>query len=276
MCENKATSGCSRAAYSCSNMATSAQTVLTRPSQVIIMWFHAGQHVRGPSPEEADIENVNPQAVSSKPVVNPAGAPSALTPSLPAAPAAAPNQAVSQAPPLPASLDTTPAVGTKPFVSSKVLSEALFGANDSPRAALTAKAPVSPFAQASTAAGVGGRAEPGAGARPRGAALSTGLEEGVSSRVQRLDGTPKHSGMAERVEEALMSATSPFSRQLSSGEVKPVLARLSQAATATMPATGQQRTVPQTVRGSEAAAEGARPQGRPGVAASTTGTLASL
>ncbi|KAL3150491.1 hypothetical protein ABBQ32_000312 [Trebouxia sp. C0010 RCD-2024] len=234
----------------------------------------SGQHMRGPSPEEADVENVNPQAVSSKPVINPAGAPSVLSPSLSAAPAAAPNQAVSQAPPLAASLDTTPAVGAKPFVSSKVLSEALFGTNDSPRAALTAKTPVSPFAQASTAAGVGGRAEPGAGAHPGGAVPSTGLEEGVSSRVQRLDGTPKQSGMAERVEEALMSATSPFSRQLSSGEVKPVLARLSQAETATMPATDQQRAVPQTVRGSGAASEGARAQARPGDASSITGAVA--
>ena len=230
--------------------------------------------MRGPSPEEADIENVNPQAVtvSSKPSV---GAPSALTPSLSAAPAALPNPAATQALPVPASIQTTPTAGAKPFVSSKVLSEALFGANESPRAALTAKTPVSPFAQASTAGGAAGRAEPGAAARPADAGPSVGLEEGGSSRVQRLDGTPKRSGMAERVEEALMGTTSPFSRRVSSGEVKPVLARVSQAASAAIPGTDQQHAVPLAVRGSELAAEGSRVQGRSREAATTTGTLAS-
>lgn len=233
--------------------------------------------MRGPSPEEADIENVNPQAVSSKPAVDPAGAASALSPSIPAAPAVVPHQTLSKASPLSGSSQTaTPAAaaaaGIKPFVSSKVLSEALFGPSDSPRAAMTAKTPVSPFAQASTAAGAGASTKPGAGARQGGAAPRSSLEEGVSSRVQRLDGTQRHSGMAERVEEALMGTTSPFSRQLSSGEVKPVLARLSQQAPATTPGTDEPHAMPQAVGGLEPAAEVARAPGLPEEAASTTGT----
>jgi len=52
--------------------------------------------------------------------------------------------------------------------------------------------------------------------------------EGVSTEQPRFSGlSSKDTSRAERIEEALMSSTSPFSRRLSSEEVKPVMARLS-------------------------------------------------
>ena len=225
--------------------------------------------------EESDIENVNPQAAAAN-KVNQGGAFPALSPSVPAAWASAPNQTLSEAAPLPGSLQTTSAAapaaaasapGAKPFVSSKVLSEQLFGSGESPQVSTAVKAPVSPFAEASTA-GAGGSTKAGAGAPRPGAVATPGLEAGVSSGVQRLDGTPRDSGNAERVEEALMGSASPFSRTLSSDEVKPVLARLSQTGSIAIreeeqPRAGQQAAGESTVQGS-----------RPEEAANGTGALA--
>lgn len=231
--------------------------------------------MRRSSTEESDIENVNPQAAAAK-QVNPAGAFPALSPSVPAASVTAPNQALSEAASLsgpasaaaPAAAASAP--GAKPFVSSKVLSEQLFGSSESPQAFTAARPPVSPFAEASTAplSGAGGRGLAGAGAPRPAAVANPGLQGGVSSGVQRLDGTPKDSGNAERVEEALMGTASPFSRPLSSEEVKPVLARLSQTGSAAI-GEKEQRAVPQAV--------GGRTQGSlPMEAANTTGALARL
>ena len=224
--------------------------------------------------DEADIENVNPQAVAAK-RVNLAGAPSALGPSVSAAAASVPNQALSKTSPLsgpsqlPSATAPAPAAGTKPFVSSKVLSEALFGTDDPQAASTAVRTPVSPFAEASTAAplsGIGGSAKSGAGAPRLGAVATSTALEGVGSGGQRLDGTPRGSGNAERVEEALMGTSSPFSRPLSSDELKPVLARQSQpGSAAAIQEEEQPQAVPQLVGGSRVAAEAARAQGsRPG------------
>lgn len=213
--------------------------------------------MRRTSTQESDIENVNPQATAAKEGQQ-AGAFTALSPSAPAASLGAPNQALSEAAPPADSRQTAsaaaaaPELGAKPFVSSKVLSEQLFGTDESPQAATAAKAPISPFAQANTAApvsGAGGKGMSGAGAPRPGAVATLGLEEGVSSGVQRLDGTPKDSGNAERVEEALMGAASPFSRPLSSDEVKPVLARLSQTGPVAVQEGERPHAVPQAAQG---------------------------
>lgn len=235
----------------------------------------AGQQVRRTSTQESDIENVNPQASAAKGHQQ-AGAFTALSPSVYAASVGAPNQALSEAAPQADSRQTasaaaTPEPGVKPFVSSKVLSEQLFGTDESPQAVTTAKAPVSPFAEANTAAplaGAGGRGMSGAGAPRPGAVATLGLEEGVSSGVQRLDGTPKDSGNAERVEEALMGTASPFSRPLSSDEVKPVLARLSQTGPAATREEQRPHAVPQ-------AAEGRVLRSHPEKAANTAGAFAN-
>lgn len=233
----------------------------------------AGQHVRRTSTQESDIENVNPLAQTAKGGQQ-AGAFTALSPSVHAASVGAPNQALSEAAPQAASGQTagaaaavaaTPEPAAKPFVSSKVLSEQLFGTGESPQAVTTAKAPVSPFAEANIAAPLGGKGMSGAGAPRPGAVATLGLEEGVSSGVQRLDGTPKDSGNAERVEEALMGTASPFSRPLSSGEVKPVLARLSQTGAS---------SVQEEERPSQAVA-GRVPRSHPEKAVNTTGALES-
>ena len=241
--------------------------------------------MRRSTTEESDIENVNPQAAAAK-QVHPAGASPFSSPSNPAAPVSAPNQAFSEAAPLSGSFQTTGAAapaaaasasGAKPFVSSKVLSEQLFGTSESPRAPTAAKAPVSPFAEASRAAplsGAAGRGKVGAGAPCLGAVATPRLEGGVSSGVQRLDGTPKDSGNAERVEEALMGTASPFSRPLSSDEVKPVLARLSQTGSAAIGEEEQPRAVPQAVE--KSAVEGRAKGSRPVESANTTGALARL
>lgn len=237
----------------------------------------AGQQVRRTSTQESDIENVNPQAPAAK-GDRQVGAFTALSPSVHAASVDAPNQALSYAAPQADSRQTARAAaattepGARPFVSSKVLSEQLFGTDESPQAATTAKAPVSPFAEASTGAplaGAGGKGMSGAGAPRPGAVTTLGLEEGVSSGVQRLDGTPKDSGNAERVEEALMGTASPFSRPLSSDEVKPVLARLSQTGPAATRKEEGPHAMPQ-------AAEGKVPRSHPEEAANTTGALESL
>ena len=117
------------------------------------------------------------------------------------------------------------ATANKPFISSKALSDALFGSSDDPaspiRSPRTAQRPMSPFAEASTTAA------------PAAAAVSTGGTskggvEGVSTEQPRFSGlSSRDTSRAERIEEALMSSTSPFSRRLSSEEVKPVMARLS-------------------------------------------------
>ena len=230
----------------------------------------AGQQVRRTSTQESDVENVNPQAPAAKGGRR-AAAFTALTPSVHAASVGAPNQALPEAAPQADSRQTastaaaTPAPGAKPFVSSKVLSEQLFGTDESPQAVTTAKAPVSPFAEANTAAPLGGKGTSGAGAPRPGTVTTLGLEEGVSSGVQRLDGTPKDSGNAERVEQALMGTASPFSRPLSSDEVKPVLARLSQ----TGPPAFQEEERP-----SQAVA-GRVPRSHPEKAVNTTGALES-
>ena len=196
--------------------------------------------------DEADIENVNPQTVAAKqghPAAFPAGSDLSAPAAAPAV-HAAPDHALSASPPLSgstegpqaAALEAAPAAASKPFVSSKVLSEALFGTGDSSTAtAFSAiKSPTSPFAEASEvspAPAAGASVKAGAGKRP-GTITSTTLDEKVSSGVQRPDGTPRDSGNVERIEEALMSSASPFSRRLSSDEVKPVLARLSQPGSA--------------------------------------------
>ena len=246
----------------------------------------AGQQVRRSFTEESDIENVNPQAAAAK-QVNPAGAVPALSPSsVPAASRNAPDQTLSAAAPPSGSLQTasaaaptaaTSAPGAKPFVSSKVLSEQLFGGGESPQAQPAAKALVSPFAEASTAAplsGAGGRGKAGAGAPRPGPVATPGLEGGVSSGVQRLDGTPRDSGNAERVEEALMGTASPFSRPLSSDEVKPVLARLSQTGSAAIREEEQTRAVPQAA--GESTVERRAQATRPEEASNTTGASARL
>ena len=185
------------------------------------------------SVDEADIENVNPESIAAK-----QGSFAAFSAgpdlSAPAAAPAVPDQALSDSPPLSGSAErqqaaapeAAPAASSKPFVSSKVLSEALFGTGDSSTATAlsAAKSPTSPFAEASTvspAPGAGANVRAGAGKRP-GAVPGTTLDERVSSGVQRPDGTPRDSGNAERIEEALMSSASPFSRRLSSEEVKPI------------------------------------------------------
>ena len=242
--------------------------------------------MRRSTTEESDIENVNPQATAAAKQVNSAGAVPALSPSVHTAAVNAPNQTLSEAAPPSVSLQMASAAapataasapGAKPFVSSKVLSEQLFGAGESPQAQPAAKALVSPFAEASTAAplsGAGGRGKAGAGAPRPGAVATPGLEGGVSSGVQRLDGTPRDSGNAERVEEALMGSASPFSRPLSSDEVKPVLARLSQTGSAAIREEEQPHAVLQAA--GESPME-RRPQGsQPQEASNTTGALARL
>ena len=226
-----------------------------------------GHGVKEASVDEADIENVNPESIAAK-----QGSFAAFSAgpdlSAPAAAPAVPDQALSDSPPLSGSAErqqaaapeAAPAASSKPFVSSKVLSEALFGTGDSSTATAVsaAKSPTSPFAEASTvspAPGAGASVRVGAGKRP-GAVPGTTLDERVSSGVQRPDGTPRDSGNAERIEEALMSSVSPFSRRLSSEEVKPVLARLSQPGSAPIQEEEQPSVVPQTAGGSTARAEG--------------------
>ena len=121
----------------------------------------------------------------------------------------------------------TTATANKPFISSKALSDALFGSSDDPaspiRSPRTAQRPTSPFAEASTTA-----APAAAAAAASTGGSSKGIVEGVSTEQPRLSGlSSKGTSRAERIEEALMSSTSPFSRRLSSEEVKPVMARLS-------------------------------------------------
>ena len=112
----------------------------------------------------------------------------------------------------------------KPFVSSQALSDALFGSSSEPelpvRSLRTAQTPTSPFAEASSTAAP---AVATAGTNNNGV-------EGVLTEQPRVSGASKDTSRAERIEEALMSSTSPFSRRLSSEEVKPVMARLSQDA----------------------------------------------
>ena len=120
----------------------------------------------------------------------------------------------------------TAATANKPFISSKALSDALFGSSDDPaspiRSPRTAQRPTSPFAEASSTAA------PAAAAMSTGGSSKGGVE-GVSTEQPRFSGlSSKGTSRAERIEEALMSSTSPFSRRLSSEEVKPVMARLSQ------------------------------------------------
>ena len=241
-----------------------------------MQFSHAGQQVRRSSTEESDIENVNPQAVAAN-KVNFGG------PSVPAALVTAPHQTLSEAAPPSSSLQTAStaapaaaaaAPAAKPFVSSKVLSEQLFGSGESPQAATAVKAPVSPFAEASTAAplslsGAGGRGMTGAGTPRPGTGATPGLEAGVSSGLQRLDGTSKDSGNAERVEEALMGTASPFSRPLSSDEVKPVLARLSQTGSIASQKEEQPCAVPQAA--GESAVQGRAEESRSEKAANITG-----
>ena len=238
------------------------------------MCSNAGQQVRRSSTEESDIENVNPQAVAAN-KVHFGG------PSVPAALVTASHQTLSEAAPPSSSLQTAStaapaaAPAAKPFVSSKVLSEQLFGSGESPQAATAVKAPVSPFAEASTAAplsGAGGRGMTGAGTPRPGTGATPGLEAGVSSGLQRLDGTSKDSGNAERVEEALMGTASPFSRPLSSDEVKPVLARLSQTGSIAVRKEEQPRAVPQAA--GESAVQGRAEESRSENAANITGALA--
>ena len=114
---------------------------------------------------------------------------------------------------------------SKPFVSSQALSDALFGSSGEPeppvRCPRTAQTPTSPFAQASSTA---------APAVSTAGTNNSGVE-GVLTEQPRVSGmSAKDTSRAERIEEALMSSTSPFSRRLSSEEVKPVMARLSQDA----------------------------------------------
>lgn len=120
----------------------------------------------------------------------------------------------------------TAATANKPFISSKALSDALFGSSDDPaspiRSPRTAQRPTSPFAEASTTAALAAAAASTGGASKEGV-------EGVSTEQPRFSGlSSKGTSRAERIEEALMSSTSPFSGRLSSEEVKPVMARLSQ------------------------------------------------
>ncbi len=122
------------------------------------------------------------------------------------------------------------ATANKPFISSKALSDALFGSSDDPaspiRSPRTAQRPTSPFAQASATAAPAAAA---ASAAVSTGGSSQGVVEGVSTEQPRFSGlSSKSTSRAERIEEALMSSTSPFSRRLSSEEVKPVMARLSQ------------------------------------------------
>ncbi len=119
----------------------------------------------------------------------------------------------------------TAASANKPFISSKALSDALFGSSDDPaspiRSPRTAQKPTSPFAEASTTAA------PAAAAASTGGTSKGGVE-GVLTEQPRFSGlSSRGTSRAERIEEALMSSTSPFSRRLSSEEVKPVMARLS-------------------------------------------------
>ncbi len=121
----------------------------------------------------------------------------------------------------------TAASANKPFISSKALSDALFGSSDDPaspiRSPRTAQRPTSPFAEASTTA-----APAAAAAAASTGGASKGGVEGVLTEQPRFSGlSSKGTSRAERIEEALMSSTSPFSGRLSSEEVKPVMARLS-------------------------------------------------
>jgi hypothetical protein len=118
------------------------------------------------------------------------------------------------------------ASANKPFISSKALSDALFGSSDDPaspiRSPRTAQRPTSPFAEASATAAPAATAAVSTGGSTKGGV------EGVSTEQPRFSGlSSKDTSRAERIEEALMSSTSPFSRRLSSEEVKPVMARLS-------------------------------------------------
>ena len=224
--------------------------------------------MRESSVHEADIENVNPQPVPGK-----QAAAAALHPTAPAAAASLPHQAFSETPPLSgagqgsaapaaapeAAPEVAPgaasAAAVKPFMSSKALSQRLFGTE----AAAAPLRPTSPFAELSTIDPVPGAeadVRAAAGKRP-GAVMGTNLDERRSSGRQRADGTQRDSGNAERIEEALMSSVSPFSRRLSSQEVKPVLATLSQSGPSPIKE-GEQRdsAVPQVAEGSPAATEG--------------------
>ena len=121
----------------------------------------------------------------------------------------------------------TAASANKPFISSKALSDALFGSSDDPaspiRSPRTAQKPTSPFAEASTTA-----APAAAAAAASTGGTSKGGVEDVLTEQPRCSGlSSRGTSRAERIEEALMSSTSPFSRRLSSEEVKPVMARLS-------------------------------------------------
>ncbi|KAL0024653.1 hypothetical protein WJX77_006333 [Trebouxia sp. C0004] len=120
------------------------------------------------------------------------------------------------------------ATANKPFISSEALSDALFGGSHDPaspiRSPRTAQRPTSPFAEASTTA-----APAAAAAAASTTAASKGGVEGVLTDQPRFSGlSSKGTSRAERIEEALMSSTSPFSRSLSSEEVAPVMARLLQ------------------------------------------------
>ena len=213
-----------------------------------------GLHARESTSEEADIENVNPQALTAKHGSLPsttqqpqaAGSPIALAeapllaevkPTSSSTPVALPTptpgvSAVGKQPGVAAAAQSVLPVASasgstanKPFISSQALSDALFGGSDEPalpiRSPRTAQGPTSPFAEASKTAA------PAAAVSTGGS--SKGGVEGVSTEQPRLSGlSSRGTSRAERIEEALMSSTSPFSRRLSSEEVKPVMARLSQ------------------------------------------------
>lgn len=125
------------------------------------------------------------------------------------------------------------ASANKPFISSKALSDALFGSSDDPaspiRSPRTAQRPTSPFAEASATAAPAATAAVSTGGSTKGGV--EGVENlgcSVDTEQPRFSGlSSKDTSRAERIEEALMSSTSPFSRRLSSEEVKPVMARLS-------------------------------------------------
>ena len=189
---------------------------------------YAGARAKGSLTGQADIENVNPQTTASKQV---------LAPSTTAVyTATVPNQSTSNTGVLSddaasptAANDATATqqdgfTASRPFVSSKALSQALFGGKEEAASQpAAAQALTSPFAQASSADA------------PQGASASAvgpgGHRSGLSSRrssTERADMTRRDSSRAEVIEEALMSSVSPFSRAMSSGDVQPALQRLSQ------------------------------------------------
>lgn len=113
-------------------------------------------------------------------------------------------------------------IANKIFMSSKALSEAVFGTTQKPNSPPTAQRPTSPFAEANPTVAPHAdltSAQPGSSNRSG---------ECGSTEQQRIDGTPRNSSRAVQIEEALMSSASPFSRRLSSEEVKPVMATLAQ------------------------------------------------